>query len=226
MALNGHVKYETISALIRARAAGLRLILITGRELPDLLRVFHQIDLFDLLVVENGAVLFWPSTRIEKSLCSTPAEAFVAALQRHQVSPLSVGRCVVATLRPFEATVQEVINEMQLDWQIALNRESVMVLPAGVNKATGLKAALAELGIVAAAVVGIGDAENDAPFLAECGLAVAVANAIDSLKDQADLVTQAPGGDGVVECITNLLASDAIAPVPLPPEDNARTRVG
>jgi len=50
-----------------------------------------------------------------------------------------------------------------------------MVLPAGINKASGLPAALARLRLSPLNVVGIGDAENDTAFLQACGCAVAVA---------------------------------------------------
>jgi hydroxymethylpyrimidine pyrophosphatase-like HAD family hydrolase len=38
-------------------------------------------------------------------------------------------------------------------------------------------------------VVGIGDAENDHALLQMCGCSVAVANALDSVAAEADLVT-------------------------------------
>ena len=83
-----------------------------------------------------------------------------------------------------------------------------MVLPSGVNKATGMLAALKDIGLSAHNVVGIGDAENDHAFLAECGCAVAVANALSTLKERADVVTQGKQGQGVEELIEQLLEDD------------------
>jgi hypothetical protein len=57
-------------------------------------------------------------------------------------------------------------------------------------------------------VVGIGDAENDHAFLTRCACAVAVANALPTLQERADWVTQRDHGGGVIECIQQLLASD------------------
>ena len=45
------------------------------------------------------------------------------------------------------------------------------------------------MSILAQCIVGIGDAENDQAFLRACGCAVAVANALPSVKVQADLVS-------------------------------------
>jgi hypothetical protein len=83
-----------------------------------------------------------------------------------------------------------------------------MILPSGVNKATGLAALLKEAGISAEEVVGVGDAENDHAFLEYCGVGVAVANALPMLKERADFVTNGARGDGVAELIDMILADD------------------
>ena len=83
-----------------------------------------------------------------------------------------------------------------------------MILPSGVNKGTGVIAALDELGLSAHNTVGLGDAENDHAFLGVCEFSVAVANALVALKDHADLITQGDAGSGVEEVIEHLLSND------------------
>ena len=83
-----------------------------------------------------------------------------------------------------------------------------MVLPSGVNKATGLTAALAELGISALQAVGVGDAENDHSFLNLCACAAAVDNALPALKETADVVLKGDHGAGVAELIDRLLTNE------------------
>jgi len=56
--------------------------------------------------------------------------------------------------------------------------------------------------------VGVGDAENDLAFLARCGCAVAVANALESVKARSDLITAGERGAGVVELTEKLLRTD------------------
>jgi hydroxymethylpyrimidine pyrophosphatase-like HAD family hydrolase len=102
----------------------------------------------------------------------------------------------------------EVIRELGLDLQVILNKGSVMVLPASVDKATGLKAALDELALDAQSVVAIGDAENDQALLAMCGYGVAVANSLDTLKAGSKHVTRGEAGAGVREVIDWLIATD------------------
>lgn len=115
---------------------------------------------------------------------------------------------LVATHASHRATVQDVIWELGLEAQVIGNRGAVMVLPAGVNKATGLEYALRELGLSRHEVVGVGDAENDHSFLERCECAVAVANAAPSIKQIAAFVTAATNGNGVVELIDELIAND------------------
>jgi HAD superfamily hydrolase (TIGR01484 family) len=208
LATHGQIDDPTLAALDRLRASRRRLILVTGRQLPDLIQVFPRLDLFDRVVAENGAVLYRPSDRGERILAEAPPPEFVAALQRRGVTPLSVGRAIVATWQPQEAAVLDVIRELGLELQVIFNKGAVMILPSGVNKATGMDVALADLRLSRHNAVGIGDAENDHAFLARCECAVAVANALAPLKERADLVTSNQRGAGVAELIDRLLESD------------------
>jgi hypothetical protein len=97
-----------------------------------------------------------------------------------------------------------------MEWHVIFNKGSVMALPANVTKATGLGPALASVGISHERTAGIGDAENDQAFLRACGLAVAVANALPTVKELAHHVTVGARGAGVVELIDALLRGDVI----------------
>ena len=201
----------TADALIAFRRSGRRLLLVTGRELPDLLRVFPRIHLFDRVVAENGALLFDPATKKETPLAPEPPPALVETLRKKGVAPLSVGRSIIATWEPNEKLVLDAIREHGLELQIVFNKGAVMVLPAGVNKASGLQAALEDLGLSAHNVVSVGDAENDHAFLQASGYAVAVANALPAIKDEADLITTQARGAGVAELIEAVLKNDVDA---------------
>jgi hydroxymethylpyrimidine pyrophosphatase-like HAD family hydrolase len=218
LAHEGRVAPETLRVLRGARAAGTKLVLITGRTLRDLQTVFSNTSTFDLAIVENGALCFDPLAGLEEPLCAAPAAEFIAALSERRI-PFSLGKRVVATHRPFEVEIQQIIHELKLNLAITLNRESVMILPRGVDKASGLRAALEKLHFAASDVVGIGDAENDAAFLRLCGFSVAVANAIDSLKAEVDYVTELPNGSGSSEIIGRVIAR-----VALPQSKNHRVK--
>jgi hydroxymethylpyrimidine pyrophosphatase-like HAD family hydrolase/energy-coupling factor transporter ATP-binding protein EcfA2 len=170
-------------------------------------RVFPRLDLFTYVVAENGALLYHPASSTEQVLGEAPPRQLLQALQERGV-PFSTGRVIVATWHPHETTVVEVIGKLGLERQVIFNKGAVMVLPTGVNKGTGLAAALREMKVSPHNVVGIGDAENDQSFLSMCECSVAVANALPALKEQADYTTRADHGDGVVELIEQLLADD------------------
>ena len=140
IAHHGMVDADTISPLARLRASGRHLILVTGRELPDLRRVLADLTLFDRVVVENGALLYVPETDEERALAPEPPATLVQRLREAQVEPLSVGRSIIATWEPNETIVLEAIRDLGLEMPITFNKGAVMVLPAGINKASGLAA--------------------------------------------------------------------------------------
>ena len=208
IAHHGRVDDQTIAALERLLDSGRKLVLVTGRELGDLQRVFPRLDLFERVVAENGALIFTPANAEERVLAEAPPKAFIDALVARNVHPLSVGRAIVATWEPHENVVLEVIRDLGLELQVIFNKGAVMVLPAGVNKASGLTAALAELSLSPHNAVGVGDAENDHAFLSICECSAAVANALPALKQRADIVLEADHGAGVVQLIEGLIAND------------------
>jgi hydroxymethylpyrimidine pyrophosphatase-like HAD family hydrolase len=181
LASNGHVSQSTLDALQRFIESGRKLIMVTGRQLQDLQTVFPHLELFNRVVAENGALLYDPGSKSQRVLTEPPNRGFVDELQRRGV-PVSTGNAIVATWHPHEKTVLDVIREQGLELQVIFNKGAVMVLPSSINKGTGLKCALSELGLSIHNTVGVGDAENDHAFLALCECSVAVANALDALK--------------------------------------------
>ncbi len=208
LAHDGRVSGATLQALERLRQSGRKLVLVTGRQLEDLRSVFAREDLFERIVAENGAVLYSPETREKQVLADPPDPALIDALKRRGVEPLSVGESIVATWQPHETTVIQTIRDLGLELHVIFNKGAVMILPATVNKMTGLKSALRSLGISEHNVAGIGDAENDHAFLKWCEFSAAVANALPALKQAADFTTKNERGAGVAELIEMILADD------------------
>jgi HAD superfamily hydrolase (TIGR01484 family) len=209
LASQGTVAPETVAALRLLAATGRKLILVTGRRIDDLTQVFPEVAIFDRVVAENGPLVYRPQSHETRALSKPPPAAFVEELRRRGVQPLTSGQVFVATEQPNERVVLDVIGELGLDLQVILNKGSVMVLPASIDKATGLRAALDELALSPRDVVGIGDAENDEAFLLMCGCGVAVANALDSLKAVAGHVTAGENGAGVREITEWLIRTPA-----------------
>lgn len=73
------------------------------------------------------------------------------------------------------------------------------------SKGSALAALAARLGIRKDEVMAIGDNNNDLPMLEYAGTAVAMGNAIEKIKEQADFVTRSNDQDGVAHALRQLL---------------------
>jgi len=224
LAHDGAVSQETLQALESFRQTGRKIILVSGRVLSDLETVFNRFDLFDCIVAENGGVLYIPATKEKRALAPPPKKQFIDALQKRRVNNLGVGDTIVATWHPHETEVLEVIRDLGLELHVIFNKGAVMVLPSGVNKKSGLQAALDSLCLSEHNVVGVGDAENDHAFLEYCECSVAVANALEAVKQTADFTTHSDHGGGVAELIHMIVNGDLDCPgrraIPIGTEGN------
>ena len=207
IAQNGVVSESTRRALNRWKEAGRKLLLVTGRELPELQKICPFTKLFDSIVAENGALLYWPATDKKRLLAEPPSTELVNRLRAKGVSQLSLGEAIVATQETYKGVVLETIEELGLKLKVILNKGSLMVLPTNVDKATALTEAAKAMNLSLSDIVGVGDAENDQVFLALCGYSAAVGNALPFLKKQVHYVAKATHGAGVEELIQKLLTS-------------------
>lgn len=207
----GRLSRNTLAALKRWRAAGRKLLLVTGERPQDLCE-FPHLELFNRAIAENGTMLVSCDTREENRLAKPPPAKLIRALRGAGVEPLKIGRATIETKASQQSAVQRVLGRLKIGWAVARNRDDLMIVPQGTTKATGLAAALGEAHVSPRQVVAIGDAENDVPLLDYCGLGVAVANAVPALRKHADIVTTGQYGKGVAEIIDRLLATDWLEP--------------
>ena len=165
LAHHGRVAPSTVAALRRLKDSGRKLVLVTGRRARRPAR-----DLPRDRPVRPGRGRerrrrLSPRHQGEPG----PGRAAPAGVRRTapgtRIPDVAVGQVIVATWQPHEVTVLELIKEMGLELQVIFNKGAVMVLPSGVNKASGLPTALDELGLSPRNTVAVGDAENDHAFL-------------------------------------------------------------
>lgn len=198
---------ETAMAAIQASRSELRMTLVTGRVASDLDAAFPGLrGEFDVVVTENGAVLH---TRSGSRPLAAPVDPAVRRALAERGVATRAGQVLVALAGDDTAAAVEVITGLGLDCQVVHNRGAAMILPAGVTKATGLLAALDELGLSAHNTIAAGDAENDLALLQAAEVGAAVANAVPSLTAHADLHLWSRNGAGVAELLTGeLLAGE------------------
>lgn len=214
LARDGRCDERCIEALRALSATGRKLILVTGRELRELLEIFPEVRIFDYVVAENGAVMHRPATRESEILAQAPPEILLQELRRRHVTPLTVGSSIVRTVQANEAEVSAALSKLQLDFQLVTNPGALMMLPAGVNKASGVWAALRELGVSRHNLVAIGDGENDLALFEFAEHAVAVQNADALVKRVANRTTEGAYCDGFLELARDLIATDLADVVP------------
>src|SRR5689334_10967104 len=80
LATDGVVDSNTVAALNRLRESGRRLVLVTGRIVEQLTRVFPHLNLCDLVVADNGGVLYDPATGKTERLAEPPSHEFMEEL--------------------------------------------------------------------------------------------------------------------------------------------------
>ena len=208
LAHHGQIDDATWAALRRLRESSRKAIMVTGRELDELLALLPEPEIFARIVAENGALVYDPATKEIRTLADPPPPQFVDELRARGVDRIAPGRVIVASWEPHQDTILNTIRDLGLELQVVFNKGAVMVLPSGVNKATGLAAALAELELSPHNAVGVGDAENDHALLVSCECGAAVSNALPALKDKADLVLTRDHGAGVAELIERMVTDD------------------
>lgn len=207
LATAGNVSGTTLVAVQKLRGTGRHVILATGRRLDDLLAICPFIETFSYVVAENGAVVYEPISRETTFMAEPLSDRFINAVKDAKI-PVEVGAVILATHVPHQAKILEIIQQLGLELKIVFNRNAVMVLPAGINKAVGTKHALRRLGLSPHEIVAAGDSENDHSLLQLAECPVAVANALDAIKEVAAFVTRSPAGEGVIELIDELIADD------------------
>jgi hydroxymethylpyrimidine pyrophosphatase-like HAD family hydrolase len=200
----GYLARSTIAALKQWRRAGKKLLLVTG-ETPKELCDFKHLELFDRLIAENGAVLMDCRRKHERKLAKPAPPRLIRALKEAGIKSLKRGRLIFQAELDAEDQIARILKQQRTRWKLVRNRDELMIVPPGVTKATGLVTALKDMGIAPQQVAAIGDAENDAPLLAACGLGVAVQNAVPPLKKKSQVVLKGSYGKGVVELVDWLL---------------------
>ena len=212
-ATDGRLAPEVVAALGKARAQGVAALLVTGRVLEDVEVLCGDLSIFDAVVAENGAVVCLPQQQRIIQLGEPPSEHFLGELRARGV-PFHVGAVIVGSWDRHAAEVLELIRRFAIDGQLIFNREAMMLLPSGINKAIGTSRALEELGRSERNMIAFGDAENDLPLFALSEIGVAARGALPTIAEQADDRLSQPGGAGVAQYIHRLLEQGGIIPSP------------
>ena len=208
LARNGVVPPETWDLLRQARMSGMTLMLVTGRVLENFINDGPFAEIFEVIVAENGAVVFFTRKNLIRQPFGRLSPLAIQHLEALNI-PLERGLSIIATRVPHDQAVLKVLQDLNVGATIEYNCGAVMLLPPGATKGSGLAYALQELGYSAHNLVACGDAENDHSLLALAELAVAVPNALPEIKAMADMLLPPDPGDpgtGINQFLRQLLS--------------------
>jgi hydroxymethylpyrimidine pyrophosphatase-like HAD family hydrolase len=199
IAVNDAVPPELEQALEQCYATGHALFLVTGRcfESVPLGRVG---ELVTGVVWENGAVLAHTATGEVYLPFGQLNVRLLKALEEAAI-PLKRGLAIAATTTPHDQTVWQILSAQGGGASVEYNKGNVMVLPLGASKGAGLERLLTLCGFSAHNLAAFGDAENDLSMLTLAEVAVAVGDAVLTVREIADLVAEKPGPAGVLEIL-------------------------
>jgi hydroxymethylpyrimidine pyrophosphatase-like HAD family hydrolase len=200
------VAEQAVDALRGARATGHHVVIVTGRRWEELGRVVPSIvELTDRAVCEEGGVMVDVNTGQLTLLADRAEPELLAALLAAEVPGLDVGHVVIGAPTSWLDVVTEVRDSVHSSRAIITNKGSIALTPVGCNKASGLRAAIADLGLDHPPILAIGDATNDLPMFAIATIAVGVANADDAVRASGVQLTTASFGNGVAEALLRFL---------------------
>lgn len=156
------------------------------------------------MVAENGAVLAFPNGPT-RALGRPPPPPLLDELCRLKVN-FKFGDCVLEADAADASRILKAVQKLELPLVLAFNRSRLMLLPQGISKATGLRAALDTLRLSAHNCIAIGDAENDVQLLEAAEIGVAVGWGSQSLRAVADEVLPGDGPAAVAGYIRRVIA--------------------
>lgn len=210
IARHGRVDPAVVEAIREARERGIVVVLVTGRILSDLRRALGEDDLFDAIVAENGAVLAFPNGHT-RAMGRPPSRELLGELCAHRIE-CAFGECVIDADAAAAPKILEAIRRLELPLMLVFNGNRVMVLPQGIDKATGLRAALDAMRLSLHNCIGIGNAENDCALLDACEIGVAVSWGSKPLQKVADYVLEGDGPAALAGYIREVSSRSKLPP--------------
>jgi hydroxymethylpyrimidine pyrophosphatase-like HAD family hydrolase len=210
LAVDDRIGPPVRAALEQAKKAGLRLVLVTGRTFFELTRVCDCLELFDGVVAENGAVIYYPGSAMIRDQGPPVPDRLLGELERRGIY-YQVGRVIIGTGRGDEAAVREALRAADVTRDLIPNRAALMLLPSGVSKGSGVQQVLRFLELSPHDVLALGDAENDLALFDACGFSACPGNSIAVVRERVDWVLPGGAGADVAAAIVGPVLEDRLA---------------
>jgi len=213
---------EAIKALRELERAGIKVILVSGNSRPVTLTLKRYLGTSAPVVFENGcgySDFTWEEYVADKASCLIAKEAAETLLKVLSVKNWRPSwqnpwrKCDFAINAPQGVTSEEDTNKAYkileefgyLKLSVLVSRHAMHIMPKDCGKGKGVKKVVEKLGFSMDEVLAVGDAENDVDMIKIAGVGVAVADAQEALKKEADIVAPEPAGRGFAWVARKLL---------------------
>lgn len=224
------VQKESITALERLEKLGLKISFASGKH-PWYIAgglVFSGLLRKDTVIIgESGGHVFFP--RKMESVLYTKYLQDIKKLKKivydNQIFAYEVWEEPKETsftlflkkkeeIPEFSNMLRKIIQKEKLNVYIIKQVDAVDVIQEGLNKEVGLKILSEHLNISLEEMIGFGDGLNDLEMLSCVGYPVAVANAVDEIKNvvkkREGYISRSKYGKGVLEAVNYLIERNII----------------
>lgn len=218
------VDEECLSEIAALREKRVHTTLVTGRKRTFVEHLLSEHPgTFDSAVCENGCLALLNSAWQVAS--DFPQRSEIVRRFTEAGAPFDRGDCILSTEALSGAQVRELLAGIP-GWHGIANVNSVMILPEGVDKGSGISKVQAENGGSSETTAAIGDGENDMVMRGCCSVLGAPASAVDDMKRIADFVSDHTYSKGTVDFVRYLAAKGLLPEGETRPERTQMDRLG
>src|SRR5687768_16896860 len=121
IAVDGIMDLQVRDAIAQLRIHGIAVVLVTGRRLADLKEIAGNLECFNAVVAENGAVLYFPESERHTIIGHAPASSFLQGVRQLGIE-FAVGDSLVETDGAHATRLLQLIHTLQLPLMLAFNR--------------------------------------------------------------------------------------------------------
>nr|WP_299292202.1 phosphoglycolate phosphatase [Nitrosopumilus sp.] len=205
----GRIHLDALDALRRLTNMGHNVIFVTGRSSVEgfLLSVFGGTT--KVAVGENGGCITLDSNdhillgNIEE--CKTALDIIQNSIDNVVEKPVFPRMTEVVLERTFDLNdARKILSEKKLDVELSDSQYAYHINSPGIDKGTGFKEIMKKMSINSDDVIAIGDSATDVPLFKVAKTSIALGNAANDVKSEANIVVSAKAGDGVLEALDKL----------------------
>ncbi|WP_240339680.1 Cof-type HAD-IIB family hydrolase [Halobacillus ihumii] len=216
-------------AIQKAKNKGIHVVLSTGRSLATCQEIAESLGRSSYMVTINGGEIYDKDFKLVEQNLLDPkhVERLWELRNGHGIHFwTSTVQGQFSSQQPFDKEVvdydwlkfgfdieddevrQVILDELRNNEGLEITNSSptnIEINPVGVNKAAALLKVCNKLDMKMSQVMSIGDSMNDLAMIREAGFGVAMGNAQEIVKEEADWVTKTNENDGVAHAIERIL---------------------